>query len=134
MATASARRRSSGGLATEPEFPGEEWGEERFILVTAPVQYLAEDSKLQLFNSSKAGLPGFCDPCPGEEKALYVLYRFKGLLHEVCVRDNSALTIPLMRDKLPEFATRIVNGQALVQSSSAPRFERPPSASSQGRT
>ena len=30
-----------------------------------------------------------------------MLYRFKGLLHEVVVADNHPLTIPLMRDKLP---------------------------------
>jgi hypothetical protein len=44
-----------------------------------------------------------------------VLYRFKGLLHEVCVADKSPLTIPLMRDKLPDAAARVVNGALLVQ-------------------
>ena len=93
-------RRSS--LTADPEWPGLEEDDCGFLVVTSPVQYLAEDSKLQLFNSSKSGLPGFCDPCPGEDKALYVLYRFKGFLHEVCIPDQAPLSIPLKRDKLPE--------------------------------
>ena len=96
-------RRSS--LTADQEWPGVEEDDCGFLVVTSPVQYLAEDSKLQLFNSSKSGLPGFCDPCPGEDKVLYVLYRFKGFLHEVCIPDQAPLSIPLKRDKLPEQGT-----------------------------
>eukprot|EP00802_Teleaulax_amphioxeia_P010840 Tamp_10870.p1 GENE.Tamp_10870~~Tamp_10870.p1 ORF type:complete len:660 (+),score=96.02 Tamp_10870:65-1981(+) len=119
-ATASAsHRRKSGGVGIQSEWPGDVTDDTPFVLVTSPLQYLAEDSKLQLFNSCKSGLPGFCDPCPGEEKALYVLYRFKGLLHEVCVADTNPLTIPVMRDKLAENATRLVDGALLVQPSAS---------------
>lgn len=42
----------------------------------------------------KAGLPGFYDPCVGEEKSLKVLYQFRGVLHQVMSADNEALRIP----------------------------------------
>ena len=33
----------------------------------------------------KAGLMGFCDPCPGESKQLKVSYSYLGQQCEVCV-------------------------------------------------
>lgn len=42
----------------------------------------------------QAGLPGFYDPCVGEEKSLKVLYQFRGVLHQVMSGDNEALRIP----------------------------------------
>lgn len=42
----------------------------------------------------QAGLPGFYDPCVGEEKNLKVLYQFRGVLHQVMALDNEALRIP----------------------------------------
>jgi len=98
--------------------------------VSAALQYLLEDSRLQLFNSSKAGLPGFCDPCPGEDKRLYVLYRFKGRLHEVVVGDTAPLSLPLERHLLPPGAKRLVGGAQLTQPappSSSSSARRPPS-------
>lgn len=43
---------------------------------------------------SQAGLPGFYDPCVGEEKSLKVLYQFRGVLHQVLSGDTEALRIP----------------------------------------
>ena len=55
--------------------------------VTTAVQYLVEDGRLNLHGPSRAGLPGFYDPAPGQDKALYVLYRFKVRAHaRECVR------------------------------------------------
>ncbi|XP_008264206.3 dnaJ homolog subfamily C member 11 [Oryctolagus cuniculus] len=66
----------------------------KVIDVTVPLQCLVKDSKLILTEASKAGLPGFYDPCVGEEKNLKVLYQFRGVLHQVMVPDSEALRIP----------------------------------------
>ncbi|XP_004705251.1 dnaJ homolog subfamily C member 11 [Echinops telfairi] len=66
----------------------------KVIDVTVPLQCLVKDSKLILTEASKAGLPGFYDPCMGEEKNLKVLYQFRGVLHQVMALDNEALRIP----------------------------------------
>ncbi|KAB0343020.1 hypothetical protein FD754_019946 [Muntiacus muntjak] len=66
----------------------------KVIDVTVPLQCLVKDSKLILTETSKAGLPGFYDPCVGEEKNLKVLYQFRGVLHQVMALDSEALRIP----------------------------------------
>uniref|UniRef100_A0A673MFA6 DnaJ homolog subfamily C member 11 n=1 Tax=Sinocyclocheilus rhinocerous TaxID=307959 RepID=A0A673MFA6_9TELE len=66
----------------------------RVIDVTVPLQCLVKDSKLVLTEASKAGLPGFYDPCVGEEKSLKVLYQFRGVMHQVLCGDTEALRIP----------------------------------------
>ncbi|XP_003471500.1 dnaJ homolog subfamily C member 11 [Cavia porcellus] len=66
----------------------------KVIDVTVPLQCLVKDSKLLLTEASKAGLPGFYDPCVGEEKSLRVLYQFRGVLHQVTAPDSEALRIP----------------------------------------
>ncbi|XP_054993550.1 dnaJ homolog subfamily C member 11 isoform X1 [Sorex araneus] len=66
----------------------------KVIDVTVPLQCLVKDSKLILTEASKAGLPGFYDPCVGEEKNLKVLYQFRGVLHQVMAQDSEALRIP----------------------------------------
>uniref|UniRef100_A0A6I8N170 DnaJ homolog subfamily C member 11 n=1 Tax=Ornithorhynchus anatinus TaxID=9258 RepID=A0A6I8N170_ORNAN len=66
----------------------------KVIDVTVPLQCLVKDSKLILTEAPKAGLPGFYDPCVGEEKSLKVLYQFRGVLHQVMSADSEALRIP----------------------------------------
>ncbi|XP_064459730.1 dnaJ homolog subfamily C member 11-like [Ornithodoros turicata] len=61
---------------------------------TVPVQCLVKDSQLSIADSSKSNLPGFYDPCIGEEKALLVRYLYRNLLHEVTVADNDPLQLP----------------------------------------
>ncbi|XP_028849508.1 dnaJ homolog subfamily C member 11a isoform X2 [Denticeps clupeoides] len=66
----------------------------RVIDVTVPLQCLVKDSKLMLTEASKAGLPGFYDPCVGEEKSLKILYQFRGVMHQVLSGDTEPLRIP----------------------------------------
>ncbi|XP_041637476.1 dnaJ homolog subfamily C member 11 [Cheilinus undulatus] len=66
----------------------------KVIDVTVPLQCLVKDSKLILTESSKAGLPGFYDPCVGEEKSLKLLYQFRGVMHQVISADTEPLRIP----------------------------------------
>ena len=49
------------------------------VNVTVAVQYLLSDGKVQFYDGlPKSGLMGFCDPAPGQEKALRVEYVWKG--------------------------------------------------------
>jgi DnaJ family protein C protein 11 len=74
----------------------EEDEENPFVIdVTVPLQYLIENSQLHLHPGSKAGLVGFYDPCPGEEKHLEVIYLFRNKLHRVCIADGELLRVPL---------------------------------------
>ncbi|XP_059185418.1 dnaJ homolog subfamily C member 11-like [Centropristis striata] len=66
----------------------------KVIDVTVPLQCLVKDSKLILTEASKAGLPGFFDPCVGEEKSLKLLYQFRGVMHQVISADTESLRIP----------------------------------------
>uniref|UniRef100_A0A182PVS3 J domain-containing protein n=1 Tax=Anopheles epiroticus TaxID=199890 RepID=A0A182PVS3_9DIPT len=47
------------------------------IDVKIPLQCLVKDSRLILYSSSKSELPGFYDPCFGEEKQLKIDYEFR---------------------------------------------------------
>ncbi|KAM8863672.1 dnaJ homolog subfamily C member 11a [Spinachia spinachia] len=66
----------------------------KVIDVSVPLQCLVKDSKLILTEATKSGLPGFYDPCVGEEKSLKVLYQFRGVMHQVLSGDGEALRIP----------------------------------------
>uniref|UniRef100_A0A8C4ERL4 DnaJ (Hsp40) homolog, subfamily C, member 11a n=1 Tax=Dicentrarchus labrax TaxID=13489 RepID=A0A8C4ERL4_DICLA len=66
----------------------------KVIDVTVPLQCLVKDSKLILTEAIKSGLPGFYDPCVGEEKSLKVLYQFRGVMHQVLSGDTEPLRIP----------------------------------------
>lgn len=95
----------------------------KVIDVTVPLQCLVKDSKLILTEATKvrraplqthdatvlpdlparlsdggssfqSGLPGFYDPCVGEEKSLKVLYQFRGVMHQVVSGDTEPLRIP----------------------------------------
>ncbi|XP_019941868.1 dnaJ homolog subfamily C member 11-like [Paralichthys olivaceus] len=66
----------------------------KVIDVTLPLQCLVKDSKLILTEASKVGLPGFYDPCVGEDKSLKLLYQFRGVMHQVISADTEPLRIP----------------------------------------
>ncbi|XP_075912530.1 dnaJ homolog subfamily C member 11 isoform X1 [Petromyzon marinus] len=88
-----------GRLITDASGRGER---PHVIDVTTPLQCLVRDSKLILTDARKAGLPGFYDPCVGEEKALKVLYQFRGALHQVTVPDTESLRIPKQSHRFEE--------------------------------
>ncbi|XP_029006512.1 dnaJ homolog subfamily C member 11 isoform X2 [Betta splendens] len=72
----------------------------KVIDVTVPLQCLVKDSKLILTEASKTGLPGFYDPCVGEEKSLKLLYQFRGVMHQVISADTEPLRIPKQSHKI----------------------------------
>lgn len=52
----------------------------------------------------KSGIMGFCDPCPGEPKQLFLEYTFNGQEHQV--PDSSSPESLLTRVTLPHFLNR----------------------------
>ncbi|XVF13377.1 hypothetical protein REPUB_Repub08aG0202900 [Reevesia pubescens] len=74
--------------------------------VTLPLNFLINDlGQLKLHDGvKKSGIMGFCDPCPGEPKQLYVDYTYRGDRYEVVVDDYEELVIPQMAHR-----TRIHN-------------------------
>ncbi|XP_050360997.1 dnaJ homolog subfamily C member 11 [Nymphalis io] len=64
------------------------------IDVTIPLQCLTKDSRLELLEASKYELPGFYDPCAGDEKHLTIQYMFHNNLHCCTVEDNQAVILP----------------------------------------
>ncbi|CAG0891239.1 unnamed protein product [Cyprideis torosa] len=69
--------------------------EEVLIDVTIPLQCHVKDSKLIIHdNTSKSQLPGFYDPCIGEDKVLFVIYSFRGQEHQCLVEEMEALRLP----------------------------------------
>nr|CAD7440381.1 unnamed protein product [Timema bartmani] len=84
------------GRLSSTEGGGEGDGEEEteVIDVMIPLQCLVKDSKLVLHEASKSQLPGFYDPCMGEDKSLFVQYLYHSHVHEVTVQDKEALRIP----------------------------------------
>ncbi|CAK1554194.1 unnamed protein product [Leptosia nina] len=78
-----------GDGATEPPSPYSD-----VIDVTIPLQCLIRDSRLELLEASKSDLPGFYDPCAGDEKHLTIRYMFHNNLHVCTVSDKEAVVLP----------------------------------------
>lgn len=66
------------------------------IDVTVPMNFLVSDSgQLKLHEGvKKSGIMGFCDPCPGQPKELYIAYTYHSQPFEVIVGDYEELSIP----------------------------------------
>lgn len=66
------------------------------IDVTVPMNFLVSDSgQLKLHEGvKKSGIMGFCDPCPGQPKQLYLAYTYHSQTFEVTVGDYDELSIP----------------------------------------
>ncbi|KAK7406253.1 hypothetical protein VNO78_07876 [Psophocarpus tetragonolobus] len=70
--------------------------------VTIPLNFLVNDSgQLKLHEGvKKSGIMGFCDPCPGKPKELYVEYAYSGNQYKVWVGDYEELQIPQGRHRI----------------------------------
>ncbi|GAB0099589.1 dnaJ homolog subfamily C member 11 [Sergentomyia squamirostris] len=62
--------------------------------VTVPLQCLVRLSQLKLHATAKSELPGFYDPCVGEEKNLRITYTYRDQTYNVVVMDNDSLQLP----------------------------------------
>ncbi|CAD7089065.1 unnamed protein product [Hermetia illucens] len=85
------------------KFPGtstttESGDHEITIDVTIPIQCLVRDSRLILHNSTKSELPGFYDPCFGEDKQLKIEYIYRENPQEVTINDNEAIRLPVLHN------------------------------------
>ena len=83
------------------------WGsggdDDAWVDVTTALRFQVFDSSLDMIEGlDKAGMLGFCDPCPGEEKFLRVRYRYRGAMCEVTVGENDALALPNRSHLLPD--------------------------------
>ncbi|KAL0268402.1 UNVERIFIED_CONTAM: hypothetical protein PYX00_010358 [Menopon gallinae] len=89
-------RVSTGGTERKPAAAGEQVNDDdsEVIDVTVQLQVLVKDSKLILHDSSKSQIPGFYDPCVGEEKSLFIQYLFHNNLHQVVVPDTEPVRLP----------------------------------------
>lgn len=63
------------------------------IDVKLPLQCLVRDSQLIQPAASKVNIPGFYDPCLGEDKALYMKYSLNDQLFESTVTDNEPIYV-----------------------------------------
>lgn len=64
------------------------------IDVTDALQVLVTDSKLYLNNESKSKVNGFYKPCNSHPLALYIKYKFSGVVIETIVQDTEPLILP----------------------------------------
>ncbi|XP_031640868.1 dnaJ homolog subfamily C member 11 [Contarinia nasturtii] len=65
------------------------------IDVKIPLQCLVKDGKLTLQESGKCDLPGFYDPCVGEEKLLQIEYIYNGKKQTIQIEENEPLRLPI---------------------------------------
>ncbi|XP_010516775.1 PREDICTED: chaperone protein dnaJ 13 isoform X1 [Camelina sativa] len=82
--------------AIERRHEGVEGVDSGVIDVTVPMNFLVSDSgQLKLHEGvKKSGIMGFCDPCPGQPKELYIAYTWHSQTFEVAVGDYDELSIP----------------------------------------
>lgn len=63
--------------------------------VSVPLQFLLNtEGKIKLDPAYRANVLGFFDVAPGEAKETYILYEFRGKLHETVVADTDELLLP----------------------------------------
>lgn len=64
------------------------------IDVTIPLQCLVKGSKLLISVDTKSELPGFYDPCVGEDKQLKVDYLYRDQPFQATIKDEEPLRLP----------------------------------------
>eukprot|EP00884_Botryococcus_braunii_P017745 jgi/Botrbrau1/4654/Bobra.33_2s0025.1 len=75
---------------------GEAGAPPRWLDVTVATQFMSSDDRLAFYEGgSKSGLMGFCDPAPGEQKLLRILYRWKGEWFLITLSDKEGATLPV---------------------------------------
>ncbi|XP_026190793.1 uncharacterized protein LOC34621439 [Cyclospora cayetanensis] len=90
-----SREKASNGVIVDEHLEGP------YMDVTIPLQCQIDNSRFVFPGGAAASfeqLKGFYNPAPlisGGDISLYVLYRFRGALHEVTVSDCSQLALPL---------------------------------------
>lgn len=63
--------------------------------VTIGVRYLVSNSAIVFYRGyARSGIMGFCDPAPGEDKVLLVLYEFEGRPFQASVHDFESGKLP----------------------------------------
>ncbi|KAL4221592.1 DnaJ (Hsp40) [Mactra antiquata] len=76
------------------------------IDVTLPIQALVDDSTLITpDNTTKCDIPGIYDPCVGEDKRLYIKYKFRRRIHHTVVKDLERIRIPQQKHLFSEDQT-----------------------------
>lgn len=116
------------GLIIERAVYGKLDDETAQIEVSVALQCLVKGSKLLVTVDRKSELPGFYDPCVGEEKQLRIDYSFRDQKFQVTVKDEEPLRIPTAEavaaasaaassssvspNSSPSSETRTVNGDA----------------------
>ncbi|XP_017466447.1 PREDICTED: dnaJ homolog subfamily C member 11 [Rhagoletis zephyria] len=65
------------------------------IDVTIPLQCLVTDATLVLYRSSKSELPGFYDPCIGEDKMLKIEYLYRNQSNVIIIKDMDSVRLPI---------------------------------------
>ncbi|CAO3597571.1 unnamed protein product [Absidia cylindrospora] len=85
-----------GHLENLVDEEGDDEEVEGVIDVTVVLQAMVNESRLTIPSGhSKTNICGFYDPCLGERKQLKVQYRFQHQLHQVIIKDNAALIVPM---------------------------------------
>ncbi|CAH2034852.1 unnamed protein product, partial [Iphiclides podalirius] len=64
------------------------------IDVTIPIQCLVKGSRLELLEASKSELPGFYDPCVGDDKHLTIHYSFHNNPYCCTIADKQPVVLP----------------------------------------
>lgn len=79
------------------------------IDVTVGVRYMVSNGAIVFYRGyARSGIMGFCDPAPGEDKVLLVLYEFEGRPFQAAVHDFESGKLPSQSHHLARNDARAV--------------------------